>query len=69
VILRQANNPIDENEADIDLGIDPKEVGEDLNQMKASEIDRRSDNQLAGGRRIFAGGGTLSFHKIGQDAL
>jgi hypothetical protein len=54
---------------DIDLGIDAEELGKDRDEMHASQIDRCRDDQLAGRRAIFAGGSTLGFRKLGQDAL
>jgi hypothetical protein len=38
VILRQADEPVDENKPDVDLGIDAEELREDRNEMQASQI-------------------------------
>ena len=59
MIFGQAENPIDEDEADMDVGIGPQELGQDRDEMQASEADGSRDDELAGRLRVLAGGGAV----------
>ena len=59
VIFGQAEDRIGENEADNDVGIGPQELGQNWDEMQASEADGSRDDELAGRLRVLAGGGAV----------
>ena len=61
VIFGQAEDPIDQDEADIDVGIGLQELGQDRDEIYAPEVDGSRDDELAGRLRVFAGGGAVGF--------
>jgi hypothetical protein len=54
VILRQAEDSVEEQQTDVDVGIGGQELREDRDDMEAAELGRGRDDQLAGGGREFA---------------
>ena len=69
VIFGQAEDRIGENEADNDVGIGPQELGQNRNEMQASEADGSRDDELAGRLHVLAGGGSVGLREIGDERL
>ena len=65
----QIQDAVGEHNSDVDIRINLEELGDDRQYMQPSEYNRRRNDEVSPGRRIFARGSSFDLLEILENSL